>query len=458
MKLTDLTRHQLHFIGIGGSGMSGLARIALAMGIATSGSDAKKSAALDALTTLGAETYVGHSESNIKENQIVVVSSAIPATNPELKKAQELGLPILSRAKLLALFMENKRSIAVAGTHGKTTTTSALTVALQSLGLDPSFAIGGTINRGGTNSHLGSGEYFVAEADESDGSFLEYRPFGAIITNIELDHVDNFPTLEAIEGLFKDFISSIQPGGFLVFCSDYPQIEALLKSAGRDDLTIVRYGINSNDLTFTNLSLQKTGSFARIIHRGKVLGELELSVPGEHNLLNALAVIGVAIALGLSPLEMMKGLRNFTGARRRFEIRGVAKEVTVIDDYGHHPTEIIATLKVARTFARDGRVIAIFQPHRYSRTKEFINEFRNSLRLADKTYLLEVYGAGEDPIPGVSSALIAKDLDSATFNPSMVEVAQEVANFAQAGDVVITLGAGDVNALVPVIIENINAI
>lgn len=457
MNLEELKSRKLHFIGIGGSGMSGLARISLAMGIETSGSDAKNSSALEDLTRLGAQTYVGHSEVNVNSNQVVVISSAIPDSNPELKKAKELGLSILSRAKLLALFMENKKSIAVAGTHGKTTTTSALTVALQSLGLDPSFAIGGTINRGGTNSHYGSGEIFVAEADESDGSFLEYHPFGAVITNIELDHVDNFPNLEAIHKLFIDFIQSIKPGGFLVACTDGKDVSEIIERANRSDITFIGYGLESGELTFSNLSLQPTGSFSRVIFKGKVLGEMELAVPGEHNVLNSLAVIGVALSLGLPVGEVISGLKNFTGARRRFEIRGAAKGVTIVDDYGHHPTEITATLKAARTFAKGGRVLVIFQPHRYSRTREFIKEFQESLALADQLYLLEIYSAGENPIPGLSSKLIADGVKNSIFNPSMIEVANEVAKSAQSGDLIITLGAGDVNALVPVILENLNA-
>ena len=457
MKLEELKNSHLHFIGIGGSGMSGLARISIALGIPTSGSDAKNSSALESLKTLGAQTFIGHSSSQIKDGQVVVVSSAIGENNPELVAAKKLNAVILTRAQLLAIFMQGQKSVAVAGTHGKTTTTSALTVALQSMGLNPSFAIGGTINRGGTNAHLGSGEYFIAEADESDGSFLEYKPFGAIITNIELDHVDNFPNIDAIRKLFLEFINSIQKGGFLILCVDSPEVKGLLNKIERKDLQIIQYGESSDQLTFSNLSLQKSGSFSRVIYKGKVLGEMELSIPGEHNVLNALAVVGAALALNLSSSEVIAGVKNFTGARRRFEIRGTAKGVTVIDDYGHHPTEIVATLKAARTFVGTGRVIVIFQPHRYSRTKAFLNEFSEALKFADKSYILEIYSAGEDPIPGVSSELIARGMENGIFNPSMIEVVEEVVKEIKPGDLVITLGAGDVNALVPVILESLNA-
>jgi UDP-N-acetylmuramate--alanine ligase len=437
--------------------MSGLARIAIAMGIKTSGSDAKDSQTLKDLENLGGEIFRGHDQANVGSETVIVVSSAIPDTNPEIIKAKELHLPIITRAQALALFMEGKRSIAVAGTHGKTTTTSMLTVALQALGLNPSFAIGGTINRGGTNAHYGSGEYFVAEADESDGSFLEYRPTGAIITNIELDHVDNFPDIESIMDIFGKFVRSIQPNGFLVAGVDSPKVRELIAGVNRSDLKIITYGKVDADLTYSHLSLGPTGSFARITNNGKVLGELETSVPGEHNVSNALAVIGVGVATGQPIGELISGIKSFTGARRRFEIKGSVNGVTVVDDYGHHPTEIRVTLTAAKNFASNGRVLVIFQPHRYSRTAAFINEFAEALAIADKTYLLEVYSAGENPIPGVTSKAIADLIPNGIYNPSMIEVVAEVAKEAKPGDLIITLGAGDVSALAPAILESLNA-
>lgn len=457
MKLSDLSGKSLHFIGIGGSGMSGLARIAIAMGISTSGSDAKESQTLEDLKSLGAQVFIGHNASQVSKNCVVVVSSAINESNPELIAAKNLGLSILGRAEALALFMESKKSIAVAGTHGKTTTTSMLTVGLQSLGLNPSFAIGGTINRGGTNAHYGNGEFFVAEADESDGSFLVYKPFGAIITNIELDHVDNFPDLTSIMELFKKFVDSIQIGGFLIAGTDSPNVVELLKVIKRPDLKIITYGATGADLTFSHVSLQAISSYSRITYSGKVLGELELSVPGQHNIENALAVIGAGLATSQPINEIIKGLKNFTGARRRFEIKGSVNGVTVVDDYGHHPTEIKVTLEAAKNFAKVGRVIVIFQPHRYSRTAAFTHEFATALSIADVVYLLEVYSAGENPIPGVTSKNISDLIPGAIYNPSMVEVVSEVSNFAQSGDLIITLGAGDVSALAPIILENLNA-
>ena len=457
MKLAELKGARLHFVGIGGSGMSGLARIALAMGIETVGSDAKDSQTLKDLEGMGAEIFRGHDRNNVVSNSVLVVSSAIPNNNPELERARELNLPIITRAQALALFMDGKKSIAVAGTHGKTTTTSMLTVALQSLGLNPSFAIGGTINRGGTNAHFGGGEYFVAEADESDGSFLEYRPLGAIITNIELDHVDNFPNIESVMNIFAKFITSIRPGGFLIAGIDSPKVRELLDSNERSDIKVITYGKNEGDLTYSHLSLRPMSTLARVTHNGKVLGEVEISIPGEHNVENALAVIGVGIATGQPIAEMMAGIKSFTGARRRFEIRGTAKGVTVIDDYGHHPTEISVTLTAAKNYVGNGDVIVIFQPHRYSRTAAFVKEFANALSIADRIYLLEIYSAGESPIPGVTSKLIADLLPNAIYNPSMIEVVEEVSKISKRGDLIITLGAGDVSALAPVILETLNA-
>jgi UDP-N-acetylmuramate--alanine ligase len=452
-----LKNSKLHFIGVGGSGMSGLARIALNLGIEVSGSDAKDSSGLRDLENLGAKVFVGHKSEQLNGAGVVVVSSAISESNPELVTAKEKGLQILSRAQLLAIYMSAKKGIAVAGTHGKTTTTSMLTVALQSLGLDPSFAIGGTINRGGTNAHSGNGEYFVAEADESDGSLIEYHPAGAIITNIEMDHVDNFPDIDSIMAIFETFVETIKPNGFLVAGVDSPKVRELISRVKRKDLKIITYGKNDADLTYSHASLTKSGSFARLAYLGKVLGELELSVPGEHNIENACSVVGVGLAIDLPITQLMGGLKNFTGARRRFEVKGEVNGVTVVDDYGHHPTEIEVTLAAARNYVKSGKLYVIFQPHRYSRTLAFTEDFAKSLTAADTAYILEIYSAGEKPLPGVTSANIAKLTPNSIYNPSMVEVVEEVSRIAKSGDLIMTLGAGDVSALGPVILESLNA-
>ena len=456
MKLAELAEKRIHFIGLGGAGMSGIARIMLAKGINISGSDAKDSSVLSGLKTLGAQVFIGHAASNIGDADILVVSSAIDQSNPEIIAANDKGLVILTRAQALALLMSESKSVAVAGTHGKTTTTSMLTVALQQAGLDPSFAIGGMINRGGTNAHWGSGEIFIAEADESDGSFLAYKPFGAIVTNIELDHVDNFPDIESVNKIFVDFVNSIQPGGFLVAGIDSPGVAHLLSQIERRDIEIITYG-ESADYSISHVSLQPTESHARITKLGKVLGEISLTIPGNHNVENATAALATAIKLGAPVADLLVGLNKFSGAKRRFENRGTVGGVTVVDDYGHHPTEVKVTLETAKRFAGSGRVIAIFQPHRYSRTAMFVDQFAEVLELADHTYLLEIYAASEAAMPGVSSILIANAMksESVTFEPSMIDVVSYAVSEAKPGDLIITLGAGDVNLLVPLILQTL---
>ena len=456
MKLAELAEKRIHFIGLGGAGMSGIARIMLAKGINISGSDAKDSSVLSGLKTLGAQVFIGHAASNIGDADILVVSSAIDQSNPEIIAANDKGLVILTRAQALALLMSESKSVAVAGTHGKTTTTSMLTVALQQAGLDPSFAIGGMINRGGTNAHWGSGEIFIAEADESDGSFLAYKPFGAIVTNIELDHVDNFPDIESVNKIFVDFVNSIQPGGFLVAGVESPGVAHLLSQIERRDIEIITYG-ESADYSISHVSLQPTESHARITKLGKVLGEISLTIPGNHNVENATAALATAIKLGAPVADLLVGLNKFSGAKRRFENRGTVGGVTVVDDYGHHPTEVKVTLETAKRFAGSGRVIAIFQPHRYSRTAMFVDQFAEVLELADHTYLLEIYAASEAAMPGVSSILIANAMksESVTFEPSMIDVVSYAVSEAKPGDLIITLGAGDVNLLVPLILQTL---
>ena len=454
-----MNKTHFHFIGIGGAGMSGIARIMLAQGLKVSGSDAKESIVTAQLETLGATIFLGHSSANQAGADVIVVSSAISGTNPELLAAKERGAEIMPRASALAVVMQGKRSVAVAGTHGKTTTTSMLTVALQKAGVDPSFAIGGMINSSGTNAHLGSGDIFVAEADESDGSFLSYKPTGAIITNLELDHVDHFATLAVLADAFREFINSIQPGGFLIACGDDANLEELLSAGIREDIRIIRYGKENpkNDFQLSRIHLEASSGVARITHKGKVLGDLVLTIPGEHNLLNASAALAAAHALGVGLPEVLAGLTEFSGSRRRFELKGIANNVKVIDDYGHHPTEVRVTLETARRFAAGGKVFVVFQPHRFTRTQMFAREFAEALDLADQIYLLEIYAASEPSIQGVSSLLIAQNRDSLKFHyqPSMIEVIEEVSKAVTPGDVVLTLGAGDVNSLGPELLHAI---
>ena len=448
--LAQLAKLKIHFIGLGGAGMSGIARIMLAKGFAVSGSDKNDSSVLTSLKALGAKVFVGHIRENLADAQLVIISAAITENNPELVAAKQGGIPVVARANALAWLMSESTSVAVAGTHGKTTTTAMLTVALQSAGADPSFAIGGTINNAGTNAHSGSGSIFVAEADESDGSFLAYKPSGAIITNVELDHVDHFADEEAVFAVFEQFVDSIKPGGFLVACGDDSGVKHLLSQIKRSDLKILLYGEDSNnDFRLDRINLAPTTSSAALTITGRKIGELNLAVAGKHNLLNAVAAFAAGSAMGIAEDKLITGLKSFTGTRRRFELKGEVAGVKVIDDYGHHPTEITVTLIAAKNLAQSGRVLVVFQPHRYSRTAVFSHQFAEALANSDFTFLLEVYAASEQPIPGVSSLLIIKDMksDQAKFEPSMVQVVSEVAMMAKSGDVIITLGAGDVSSL-----------
>jgi len=435
--------------------MSGIARIMLSQGFLISGSDVKESAITQSLAALGAQIFIGHNASNVQGSDLVVTSGAISPENLELVAAQEHGIETITRAQALAILMEGKRSIAVAGTHGKTTTTSMLTVALQRAGLDPSFAIGGLINSSGVNAHLGSGDIFIAEADESDGSFTAYHPLGAIITNLELDHVDHFASIEDLYAIFIDFIETIQSNGFVIACIDDPGVVELLSRVTRKDLTFITYGAHEAEFAISRVVLEPSSSFARITKNGKVLPELHLTIPGLHNLFNAVAALAAGERLGANVSELIHGLESFSGSRRRFEHKGKIHGIEVIDDYGHHPTEIRVTLETAKAYAAPGRVIVVFQPHRFSRTQAFFNEFARSLELADRAFVLEVYPASEVPIPGVTSQLITRASSTGTIfhEPSMLSVVKDVLDIAVPGDVIMTLGAGDVNSLAPVIVQ-----
>lgn len=454
--LQDLVDKRVHFIGVGGAGMSGLARIMTSEGVRVSGSDIKESSVLTALQAIGVTTIVGHNSSNVFGADFVVFSSAINQDNVELAAAREMHIPLLSRAQALAILMSESKSIAVAGTHGKTTTTSMLTVAIQSCGEDPSFAIGGILKASGSNAHKGTGEYFVAEADESDGSFIEYHPFGAIITNIELDHVDHFETLESVFDAFEEFANTISQSGFLVYCADDLGSKKLGDAVTR--CQTISYGINPDaDLRIDEIELAPASSRARVLWKARTIGHLELQTPGHHNLLNASAALAAGLCLGLPAPALISGLATFRGTGRRFELKGQVHGIRVLDDYGHHPTEIDVTLAAAKRFATDGRVLVVFQPHRYSRTRAFLKEFALTLDHADHTWILEVYGSSEKQIPGVSGQSIVQLMTHGTFEPNFMAVVAEVVKEARPGDVILTLGAGDVSSLGPIIVEALTA-
>ncbi|MFD0687049.1 UDP-N-acetylmuramate--L-alanine ligase [Actinomadura fibrosa] len=451
---------RVHFIAIGGAGMSGIARIMLRRGIAVSGSDARDSELLGRLGDLGAKVFVGHDAAHLGDADTVVVSTAIRATNPELVAARERGLRVLHRSAALAALMAGRRAVAVAGTHGKTTTTSMLTVALQHAGADPSYCIGGQLVTTGLGADEGTGDVFVAEADESDGSFLMYAPHIAVITNVEADHLDNYGGFEKVKENFARFVDRIEPGGTLVAGADDPVAMELAEQARARGLTVRTYGeAEGADLRVTGFTPRGLGSRFEI----EGVGEVALGVPGRHNALNATAVVAVAQALGLDAAEIRAGLAAFGGAMRRLERKGEAGGAEVFDSYAHHPTELTADLEATRDYLGEkggGRIIAVFQPHLYSRTRFFAAEFGAALGLADVAVVLDVYGAREDPEPGVTGELVADAVPPGTetiYAPVRDEVPARVTSLTRPGDVVITLGAGDVTELGPVILERLAA-
>lgn len=452
----------VHFIGIGGSGMSGIARIMVMNGSTVSGSDAKESAVVDVLRALGARVEIGHAADNLGEADTLVISSAIRKDNPELVEAERRGLRILHRSGALAALMADKRAVAVAGTHGKTTTTSMTTVALQACGLDPSFVIGGVLSTTGTNAHSGTGDVFVAEADESDGSFLLYDPAIGILTNVEAEHLDYYGTPEKVQEAFVEFCAGIGArGGTVIACADDPGSRGVAAQARQQGTSVIFYGTSeASDIRLRELRSGLISEFVLDVPGREEPLAVSLRQPGTHNALNATAAIAVAHSLGADVDKAASGLGNYGGTRRRFEERGIAAGVRVIDDYAHHPTELRAVLSAARGVVTDeGRVWAIFQPHLYSRTMEFRAEFGEALGLADEVVVLDVFPAREDPVPGVTGALIADRVphENVTFFESFSEAVPFVASRVRPGDLVLTLGAGDVTILGPELLTALEA-
>jgi UDP-N-acetylmuramate--alanine ligase len=458
---------RVHLVGIGGAGMSGIARILLDRGMAVSGSDAKDSGTLMTLRAQGAKVAVGQAAANLDlldgGPTAVVVSSAIKKDNPELAAARERGMTVLHRSEALAALMEGHRVACVAGTHGKTSTTSMLTVALQHCRLDPSFAIGGDLNESGANAHHGVGGIFVAEADESDGSFLAFSPSIAVVTNVEPDHLDHHGTVEAYNAVFESFVDRIvgddPAGGVLVACADDPGSAALALLAESRGVRVRRYGRAAADVTLTSYEPVDGAGVASIVLDGEPV-EVRVAVPGEHMALNALGALVAGLELG-APLEgLLEGIAGFGGVRRRFEFKGRAGGVRVYDDYAHHPTEVAAQLRAARPAAHGGKLVVIFQPHLYSRTRMFASEFGEALGLADEVIVLDVYGAREQPEPGVNGQLIADAVplpaERVRFEPSFERVPALVAGLASEGDLVLTMGAGDVTMLGPELIAELD--
>ncbi|WP_458689029.1 UDP-N-acetylmuramate--L-alanine ligase [Nocardia tengchongensis] len=474
-------------IGIGGAGMSGIARILLSRGGMVSGSDAKESRGVLALRARGAEVRIGHDASALDllpggPTAVVTTYAAIPKTNPELVEAHRRGVPVLLRPAVLASLMQGHKTLLVSGTHGKTSTTSMLVVALQHCGLDPSFAVGGELNEAGTNAHHGTGGIFVAEADESDGSLLQYAPDVAVVTNIESDHLDYFGTDEAYVQVFDDFVDRLEAGGRLVVCLDDPGSLGLAqRSAARlaeDPRGIQVIGYGSGDFADSGFPVgarllswepRDVGGVAVFQLSDEAAPRtLRLSVPGRHMALNALGALLAARATGADLGEIIQGLEGFGGVHRRFQLTGRENGVRVFDDYAHHPTEVRAVLSAAAELvaqeardgarSRPGRVIVVFQPHLYSRTATFATEFGTALSLADEVVVLDVYGAREEPLPGVNGALVAASVTKPVhYQPDMSRVGKQVGALARPGDVVITMGAGDVTMLGSQILDGLRA-
>ncbi|MEP7193112.1 MAG: UDP-N-acetylmuramate--L-alanine ligase [Actinomycetota bacterium] len=461
---------RVHFIAIGGAGMSGVARVMLARGVPVSGSDAKRSLVLAALETEGAHVHIGHDGANLGDADTVVISSAIREDNVELQEARTRGLRVLHRSQALASVMRGSRRVAVAGANGKTTTTSMLVVALQQCGVDPSFAVGGELAKHGTNAHHGTGEIFVAEADESDGSFLVYRPEVAIVTNVQPDHLDFYGSFAMVQATYAKFAATVQPGGLLVTCADDQGSRDLCEVARAAGTRVLTYGqAQDADVRLTDVGGAGMQAHATVMASAEgstspvPIGRLRLGIPGRHNLLNAAAAFVAATqGLGQDPGQVLKGLAGFTGTRRRFEPRGEAGGVRVVDDYAHNPGKVTAVVETARVLAAPGRLIVVFQPHLYSRTRDFAAELAAALSPADIIIVMDVYAAREDPMPGVSGALITDQLalggrrpseGSVRFAPSWSEVAPLVVQIARAGDLVLTVGAGDVTMIGPEILR-----
>jgi UDP-N-acetylmuramate--alanine ligase len=452
---------RIHFVGIGGIGMSGIAELLVNRGFEVSGSDAKRSDVTARLERLGVRVHEGHAAAHVADADVVVVSSAIRPGNPEVEEATRRGIPVVPRAEMLAELMRLRRGIAVAGAHGKTSTTSMIALVLERAGLDPTAVIGGRLSAFGSNARLGRGEYIVVEADESDGSFLRLSPEIAVITNVDYEHLEHYGTFAGLLDAFVEFANRVPLDGAVVLCADDEHLAAV---RGRILRRVVTYGFGPDaDVSGSRVELAPFAGSCQVTARARggaaaADGPLRLRVPGRHNLSNALAAVAVGRELGLPFEAITDALAGFQGAERRFERKGESAGVTVVDDYGHHPTEIAAVIAAARASTR-GRVIVAFQPHRFSRTARLAAEFAAVLATADAVVLTDIYGAGEDPIPGVTSDALAARMRglgmTAVDVHALEHVPRAAARLARPGDMVITLGAGSIGGIGPRILDEI---
>jgi UDP-N-acetylmuramate--alanine ligase len=440
-------QYHIHFVGIGGIGMSGIAELLLNLGYQVSGSDLRVSDITRRLERLGGRIFQGHAETQIQGADVVVTSSAVRSENPEVAAAKRTGVPVIPRAEMLAELMRLKYSVAVAGAHGKTTTTSVVASVLARGGFDPTVVIGGKLKNLGSNAVLGQGDFLVAEADESDGSFLKMTPTLAVVTNIDREHLDFYPDLEAIQGVFLDFIDRVPFYGAAILCLDSEPVQQLIPKIGKRYTT---YGLSSQaDFQARNLRHEGLQSRFSLYHHGEPLGEILLNLPGRHNVLNATAAVAVGIELDIPFAEVKAALETIDGVQRRMEVKGEAGGVTVVDDYGHHPTEIKTTLEAARSCWPDRRLVVAFQPHRYSRTRDLFDDFTRSFYQCDLLRLLPIYSAGEEPVEGVTAEALFEGIrqfghKDVVFLDDPGLALDHFTEILRPGDVFLTLGAGNV--------------
>jgi UDP-N-acetylmuramate--alanine ligase len=439
---------RIHMVGIGGIGMSGIAEVLLTLGYSVTGSDTKPSTITERLQDLGATIYEGHAGDNVDSAHVVVISSAVKPDNPEVVEAHKRKIPVIPRAEMLAELMRLKYGIAIAGAHGKTTTTSIVASVLAAAHLDPTFVVGGRVNQAGTTARVGKGEYFVVEADESDRSFLMFAPVVAVVTTIDREHLDQYASLEDIQSAFTQFVNRVPFYGAAVLCLDEPNVQAIIPNVKRP---IITYGTSSQaDLLISHIELKGFGSSFRLTYKGEELGEFTLPhPPGIHNVRNAAAAAAVALYLNVPTYLIREGLAKFSGVGRRFDVKGSVNDITVVDDYGHHPVEIRATLEAARA-CKFNRLLVLFQPHRYTRTQHLWNDFSLAFNQADILALLDIYSAGEAPIVGITSAALANTIREAGHkNVNYFESMQNAIEFllreARPGDAILTIGAGNVS-------------
>jgi UDP-N-acetylmuramate--alanine ligase len=441
---------QIHFVGIGGAGMSGIAEVMLNMGYRVTGSDSRRGEAVERLERLGAKVFTGHQPSHVEGAHVVVYSSAVARDNVEVQVARQRGIPVIARAEMLAELMRLKYGIAIAGTHGKTTTTSIVAAVLGAAGLDPTVVVGGRVHGLGANARLGQGEFLVAEADESDGSFLKLSPTIAVVTTVDAEHLDHYADVDAVRQAFLEFVNKVPFYGAAVVCLDQPNIQQMIPQI---DKRVITYGLESGaDLTARRLEFSGMSSQFEVLNRGHALGAASLQIPGRHNVLNSLAAIAVGLDLEIPFERIRSALAAFAGVQRRFQIRGEAQGILVVDDYGHHPAEIRATLAAAKA-GFDRRVITVFQPHRYTRTHHLRREFLTAFYQSDLLIVMDIYPAGEAPIPGVHARDLAEGIaahghrEVVYLDGDRDGIVQYLCETARPGDLVLTLGAGDVGQL-----------